>query len=63
MTYGGETRILNREMEMKLLISEKKILGGIKMEHGICRRTTNNEVAETFNTTNIIQVVKAQRLR
>lgn len=54
-------------MEMKLLISGRKILKriveGIKLEYGTWRRRLNKEVSEAFNITTVVHVIKAQHLR
>lgn len=65
--YGCESWILTQSNERKLEIWERKvlrgILGGKKMEDGTWRRQTNKEVYEAYGDPDIIQHIKAQRVR
>lgn len=65
--YGCESWILTQNNERKIEIWERKvlrkILGGKKMEDGTWRRQTNREIREMYGYPDIIQHIKAQRVR
>lgn len=66
VTYASETWTLNTAEQIKLEIWERKVLrkifGGKKTEEGWVRRS-NEELKTLYKETNIIGIVRSQRLR
>ena len=66
MTYASETWVLKETVIQKLFIFEKKILRrifGPTKENQIWRVKTNEELDKLIKRKNIINYIKAQRLR
>lgn len=65
--YGAETWVVNKKIENKLLIWERKILrrifGGQKDESGQWKRRTNENIYEMYSDPNIVKIAKARRIR
>jgi hypothetical protein len=52
--------------EIQLLVFEKKVLGticGLKIENGVYRRRYNHELEREFDSPNVLNVTKTNRLR
>jgi hypothetical protein len=65
VTYSCETWILKETIINKLLVFERKILRkifGPKIENGIWRIKTNQELDEIIKHKNIINLIRAQRM-
>jgi hypothetical protein len=66
VTYASETWVLKETIIQKLLVFERKILRrifGPTKENQICRIKTNEELDKLIKHKNIVNCIKAQRLR
>jgi len=66
VTYASETWVLKETIIQKLLVFERRILGrifGPTKENQIWRVKTNEELDKLIKHENIINYIKAQRLR
>ena len=66
LTYGSETRILNKKEEKQLIVFENKILRkifGPINEDNVWRKRHNYEIRELYKGPDIIAELKSRRLR
>jgi hypothetical protein len=66
LLYGSETWVLTKREENQLLVFEKKVLRticGPKIENGVYRRRYNYELEREFDSPNVLNVTKTNRLR
>jgi hypothetical protein len=66
VTYASETWVLKKQIEEKLLISERKIIrriyGPTVDPNDLRRRRMNKEINTLLKQRNIVRYIKAQRL-
>jgi hypothetical protein len=58
--------VLTKREENQKLVYERKVLrtiSGLKIENGVYRRRCNHELDKEFNSPNVLNVTKANRLR
>jgi hypothetical protein len=66
LLYGSDTWGLTKREENQLLVFERKVLRticGPKIENGIYRRRYNYELEREFDSPNVLNVTKTNRLR
>ena len=66
VTYASELWSMNGAEQERLRVWERKVLRKIfrgKMEDGVWKRRTNQELMEMYENPNIVSVIKSQRLR
>jgi hypothetical protein len=66
LLYGSETWVLTKREENQLLVFERKVLRticGPKIENGVYRRRYNHELEREFDSPNVLNVTKTNRLR
>jgi hypothetical protein len=66
LLYGSETWVLTKREENQLLLFERKVLQticGPKIENGVYRRRYNHELEREFDSPNVLNVTKTNRLR
>jgi hypothetical protein len=67
ITYACETWVLKENIQSKLRVFERKVLrtiyGPTKESNGTWRSKSNNELNRLIGNKNIINYIKAQRLR
>jgi hypothetical protein len=66
LLYGSETWVLTNREENQLLVFERKVLRticGPKIENGVFRRRYNHELEREFDSPNVLNVTKTNRLR
>jgi hypothetical protein len=66
LLYGSETWVKTKREENQLLVFERKVLRticGPKIEHGVYRRRYNYELEREFDSPNVLNVTKTNRLR
>jgi hypothetical protein len=66
LLYGSETLVLTKREENQLLVFERKVLRticGPKIENGVYRRRYNHELEREFDSPNVLNVTKTNRLR
>jgi hypothetical protein len=64
--YCSKTWVLTKRAEKQLLLFERKILRticGPKIENGVYRRRYNHELEREFDSPNVLNVTKTNRLR
>jgi hypothetical protein len=66
LLYGSETWVLTKREENQLLVFERKVLRticGPKIENGVYRRRYNHELEREFDSPNVLNVTKTNKLR
>jgi hypothetical protein len=66
LVYGSETWVWTEREDHQLLVFERKILRticGPKIKNGVYRRRYNHELDNKFNSPNVLNVTKTNRLR
>jgi hypothetical protein len=66
LLYGSETWVLTKRDENQLLVFERKVLRticGPKIENGVYRKRYNHELDKEFDSPNVLNVTKTNRLR
>jgi hypothetical protein len=66
LVYGSEKWVLTKREEEQLLVFERKVLRticGPKIENGVYRRRYNHELKREFDSPNVLNFTKTNRLR
>jgi hypothetical protein len=66
LLYGSETWVLTKREKNLLLVFERKVLltiCGLKIKNAVCRIRDNHEPDKEFDSPNVLNVMKTNRLR